>query len=313
MATALMLSLTCTPALADVDLAGQWGPRYQEDWQDRLPGPDLGDYTSLPINDAARARADSWEESLVTEPQRQCIPHPHPYNLHGPANLRIWLETDSNSGLPAAWKIYGTFGRATHTIWMDGRPHPSKYAEKTWEGFTTGHWEGDTLVTFTDHIKAGYLRRNGIPTSDQTTVTEHWMRRGDALTVTVIVYDPVYLTEPFIRTTTFQSDPSQTNALPTPCSPVVEIPRPRGAVPHYLPGTNPDLNELNKTKSVPTFALRGGAETMYPEYRKRLKEAYKAPAKCETYCCGWVAPLPNGIPPGLDCNQFGFKPSATVQ
>jgi hypothetical protein len=163
-------------------------------------------------------------------------------------------------------------------------------------------------VTFTDHIKFSYLRRVGIPASDNATMSQHWMRHGNLLTVTVIIYDPAYLTEPYIRTGNWELDPSQPNTVSSTCQPAVEIPRPEGLVPHYLPGANPDLGEITKTHHIPLEAARGGAETMYPEYRNQLKEKYIAPAKCERYCCGWVAALPNGIPPGLNCNQFGFVP-----
>jgi hypothetical protein len=292
-------------AKAEVDFSGQWSPRYHEDWQERLPGPDIGDYTGLPINDSARAKADAWEESVITLPERQCIPHASTYNLHGPSAMRIWPETDPISGKVVAWKLFGPFGM-NYTVWMDGRPHPSEFAAHTWEGFTTGKWQGDTLTTYTDHVKYAYLRRVGIPHSDQATMAQHWMRHGDTLTITVIVYDPVYLTEPYIRTANWQLDPEQPNTLPVHCEVVVEIPRPRGAVPHILPGANPDLDELTKKFNIPFEAVRGGAETMYPEYRKKLKDKYVAPAKCERFCCGWIAPLPNGIPPGLNCNQYGF-------
>ena len=60
---------------AQVDLAGEWGSKYTWDYQERLPGPELGDYTGLPINEAARLKADSWEASVQTLPERQCIPH----------------------------------------------------------------------------------------------------------------------------------------------------------------------------------------------------------------------------------------------
>jgi hypothetical protein len=310
-ARALMLSMlilvATVPALAEVDLSGQWAPRYHEDWQDRLPGPDIGDYTGLPINDAARAKADAWEESVITEPERQCIPHSSTYNLHGPSAFRVWSEADPNSGQVVAWKMFGPFGM-NYTIWMDGRPHPSKNALYTWEGFTTGHWEGDTLTTFTDHVKFNYLRRVGIPTSDRVSMTQHWMRHGNVLTITVIINDPVYLTEPYIRTANWQLDLAQQNTLSSTCQPAVEIPRPKGLVPHYLPGTNPFLGEMTRMYHIPLEALRGGAATMYPEYRKRLKNNYVAPEKCVRYCCGWIAPLPNGIPPGLNCNQYGFIP-----
>jgi hypothetical protein len=295
-ASAMLVTLgfwSSTPLRAEVDLSGQWADKYHEDWPERLPGPDVADYSGLPINEAARIKADSWEASVQTIPERQCIAHPFPYSLRGPANLKIWAELDPVSERPIAWKVYGTFGRATHTVWMDGRAHPSKYAAHTFEGFTTGVWEGDMLTTYTTHIKMGYLRRNGVPTSDETTVTEHWVRHGNTLTAIAIVEDPVYLTEPYIRTSSWVLDPSQ-QVLATPCEPVVEVERKAGTVPHYLPGTNPFINEVSGLYNIPVFAVRGGAETMYPEYRKKLKDVYKAKVQCERYCCGWGGGAANG-------------------
>ena len=137
-------------------------------------------------------KGDAWEESVVTEPERQCIPHP--FHLQSPRSCQS--SESGRKSIPtraATWpgKCGARSARATHTMWMDGRPRPSKYAMHTWEGFTTGHWEGDTLVTFTDHIKVGYLRRNGIPTSDQRTVASTGCGTATLLTMTVIVYDPV--------------------------------------------------------------------------------------------------------------------------
>ena len=85
----------------------------------------------------------------------------------------------------------------------------------------------------------------------------------------MIITDPVYLTEPFIRTTDWQADPRQAIA-PYPCEAVVEIDRPLGAVPHHLPGANTFLKEFPQRYGVPEQAARGGAETMYPEYRLKL-------------------------------------------
>ena len=120
-------------------------------------------------------------------------------------------------------------------------------------------------------LKEGYLRRNGLPRSSLATVTEHWIRHGDVLTVAVIMNDPVYLTEPFIRTTDYELNLRQ-NVPPYPCEMVTEVDRPRGLIPHYLPGTNPDLKEFADRWGVPFEATRGGAETMYPDYRKKLKQ-----------------------------------------
>ena len=155
---------------------------------------------------------------------------------------------------------------------MDGRPHPPANAPHTWQGFSTGKWEGNMLTITTTHLKIGWIRRNGIPRSDRATVVEHWIRHENYLTWVVIVTDPVYLTEPFIRTTDFVLDPDQQIA-PYPCEVVVEIQRPRGAIPHHLPGTNPFLNEFADKHGLPRDAARGGAETMYPEFLQTMAAA----------------------------------------
>ncbi|MBI4262809.1 MAG: hypothetical protein HY657_00390, partial [Acidobacteria bacterium] len=60
-----------------------------------------------------------------------------------------------------------------------------------------------------------------------------------------------------------------------------------GDVPHYLPGQNPAIDFVTRTYNLPREAVLGGAETMYPEYRKRLQGTYVPPDRCTRYCCGW--------------------------
>jgi hypothetical protein len=93
------------------------------------------------------------------------------------------------------------------------------------------------------------------------------------------VDDPVYLTEPFVRSTDYELDLHQ-QIPPYPCEVVREVERPKGAVPHLLPGTNAFTKEFGERYGVPYEATRGGAATMYPEYRKKLvgATAKKAPA-----------------------------------
>src|SRR6186997_3288956 len=79
--------LTAAPAVAQVDFTGEWGPAYHEDRPERIPGPELGDYMGLPISDAARRAADSWDAdriSVVT--QYQCRPHSSDYGMRGLGN-----------------------------------------------------------------------------------------------------------------------------------------------------------------------------------------------------------------------------------
>ena len=125
---------------------------------------------------------------------------------------------------------------------MDGRPHPPAYAAHTWQGFSTGKWEGDMLTVETTHLKPAYVRRDGLARSEKATVREHFIRNGNVLTLVTIVNDPVYLTEPYIKSRNFWLDPGYQMTL-YPCSVDVEIDRPAGVIPHYLPGANPFLDE----------------------------------------------------------------------
>ena len=261
---------------AGYDLTGEWAPRFHEDQPERIPGPEIGDYLGLPINDAARLHADSWDAAILTLPEHQCKPHPSDYSPRGPANLRIWKEVDTPTQQLIAYHTHISWQAPERTIWMDGRSHPPPYAAHTWQGFSTGRWEGDMLTITTTHLKMGWIRRNGVPRSDQAVVTEHLVRHGDYLTWIIFIDDPVYLTEPFIRTTNFVADPHQQIA-PYPCQIVEEIDRPPDVVPHHLPGQNPFLLEFPATSGVPPAAARGGAETMYPEYRPDTNAASATP------------------------------------
>ena len=268
----LLAAVTAIPAFAQRDITGEWDNNFDEDFLERIPGPDIGDYLGLPINDAARLHADSWDASLLTLPEHQCKPHPSDYGIRGPAQLRVWKEVDTPTQQLIAYHTHVFWQAPERTIWMDGRDHPPDYAPHTWQGFSTGKWEGDMLTVTTTHLKTGWIRRNGVPRSENAVVTEHWIRHGKYLTVTTIVNDPAYLSEPFIRTTDFTNNPDQ--QIPAyPCESVEEVERPLGAVPHHLPGTNPFLNEFAQRFHVPEQAARGGAETMYPEYRKKMKES----------------------------------------
>ncbi len=297
-------ALLTAPVLAEIDLAGNWDNRWHEDYIEIAPGPDVVDYLGLPINDESRAKALSYSASVLSLPERQCLYYTPEYLVGSPIRIKIRAEADPVTGKTVAWKISGTVDRSPLTIWMDGRPHPSPNAPHTFAGFTTGEWEGDTLTTFTTHMKAGYLRRNGVPLSDQATLTEHIFRHGDTLTIVGLTEDPVYLTEPFILTRTWRLDPSvQITPTPSPCTPEVEVARlsgGEGAVPHYLPDRNPFTDEVTKMYRIPAEAVLGGAETMYPEFRKKLKDTYVAPEKCVRYCCGW-----GGNTAGLGCVTGG--------
>jgi len=268
------------PAAAQIDLSGEWGAVFHEDLPHR-GGVQLGDYTGLPLNEAGWRKAQSWDEAVVATHERQCIPHVVNYALRGPATIRFVKRADPASGRLLAYDLLGSYGRP-RTIWMDGRPHPSDLAPHTWAGFSTGHWERNALVVETSHIKMGWIQRNGAPTSDLTTMVEHFIRHDDHLMVVTIVKDPVFLSEPFIRTTNFVlSLGANANAWGS-CAPqqtVDELPgAPPGYVPHHLPGDVAHIQEFVAKSGVPPEAARGGAATTYPEYALTLEHLARDPA-----------------------------------
>jgi hypothetical protein len=265
-------------ARAQTDFTGQWAPLYHEDTIERVPGPELGDYTGLPLTEAARLRADSWDADRISVVQEyQCRPHSADYSLRGLAPMRIWADYDPSTQRITAFHTHMGAYENHRLVHLDGRPHPPEYAAHTFQGFSTGVWEGNTLTVTTTHLKANYLRRNGLPRSAKARLTEHWN-----LTIVSVLEDPVVLTEPLVRSQSWFFDPGQRAGL-FPCEYVPEVPAPPGTVPHHLPGTNPNLKEYLDWYGVPAEAARGGAETLLPEFRSKI-QSVKPKDRCERFC-----------------------------
>jgi len=273
---ALAVALLGIPAFAQVDLSGSWQPWPSED---ALGNPDLVDYTGLPINNFARQWALSWDSDRLGAQEHQCQVHTAGYIYGGPHRLRIWEERDPQTQNIVALHNYISTYEQNRTIWMDNRPHPPEYAAHTWMGFSTGKWDGNTLTVYTTHIKQGWYRRNGTPSSDQMTVVEHFIRHGNILTHASIATDPVYLAEPFIKTQSYDLSVNPEGNWLWPCEYVNELPgTPRSSVISYQPGQNPYQTEFAAKYQIPMEAALGGPETMYPEFMDKMK-GLKPPAK----------------------------------
>ena len=257
--------ITC-PAFAQVDLSGGWRQPMNED----VPaGQEIGDYAGMPVNDEARARADTWDARTWEMIEHECEPHPADYAPRGPASMRIYSDIRQLDQQVVAWHMQLLWMLPQRTIYMDGRPHPSEYAAHTWQGFSTGEWVADMLKVTTTHMKEGWLRRDGLPRSSKATMTEFLIRHGSYFTLAAIVDDPIYMTESFIRTSNWIAGTAVSFA-PMNCIPSNEVSHPKGFVAHHLPGTNPWLTEFASKYEIPVEATRGGAETMYPEYLLKI-------------------------------------------
>jgi hypothetical protein len=271
--TLLLIGSSSAPVFGQADFSGTWIPRYHEDYPERIPGPELGNYLGLPINEAARWYADSWHPDRITLPEEQCRVHVAPYIYRGPIRLQIWQERDALTREFIAIKHRISTYDQDRTIYLDGRSHPPAQAAHTWMGFSTGKWEGEKLIVTTTHLKKGWHRRNGVPMSDKATLTEHFIRNGELLTRISVVIDPVYLTDPLVKSEDFvltREDVGTRNLLFN-CKSVVEVDRPEGIVPHFPLGENPYIDDFRKRLGLPASATRGGMETLYPEFVDVLK------------------------------------------
>jgi len=309
---AVLLMGSMKPAYAQVDLSGQWAALNMNDARTRGPGPDLMDQTTIPLNEEGRAVAASYSYSTISMPERMCMDWSQDYITFAPHAIMVERVDDPVNGGVAAWRISaGGSDRATLPIWIDGRNHPSDNDIHTFNGYTTGQWEGAVLTGHMDHMKRGLTARNGSPLSDQAKMTIHVTRHGDILTVMTMTEDPIYLDAPYVQAGSYRINPVG-NAGPVnpPCYPLTEVPRldVPGTVPHYLPGQNPNQETFAKAHNLSLDVTSGGAENIYPEYRKKLKATYKIPGECHVRDGGRLDCIPGPAPTQKPADNFAVPP-----
>ena len=304
-AVLIVALFAAAPTSAQVDLTGTWQRAAQND---NGAANEPVDLLGMPFNADGRTKALSYDIASLSATERQCQTYPPIYAIVGPFPLQFVMEPDPVTQKLLAWKILGWGDRAETMIWMDGRPHPPSVAPHSHGGFTTGTWEGDTLTTVTTHAKLGDIKRHRGFSSDRATLTMRFNRHGDLLTATGVLEDPVYLAEPYVLTEVYRLTTNPNNFPSTACEPIEELPRLHenpAFVPHYRPGKHPAMNEMTEHYNIPLEAVLGGPETMYPEYRKKLKDKY-VPPLCKGPNCGG-SPAPPA-PPVAPTNGRGAAP-----
>jgi len=206
---------------APVDLTGYWVSVVTEDWRYRMVVPAKGDYQGVPLTKAARKIADSWEPGKEAAPGEACKSYGAPALLRVPGRLHItWqddqtlkLETDAGQQTRlfhfGAWK-----GAGARTLQGDS------VAE--WEGGGRGATDGSLKVT-TTNLTSGFLRKNGVPYSENASLMEYYevVTQPDGsplLVVTISTTDPEYLRAPFVISSQFKKEPGNAKWKPSPCS-----------------------------------------------------------------------------------------------
>ena len=136
----VLLTFVSVPVSAQSDFSGEWFSIPYEDRQESRTGPQIGDYTGMPVNDANRMRADNEDASWYALPEWQCRPHGVEYMTLGMSDLRISKIVDPITGRLTGFRMHWLRSAVDREIWLDGRPHPSEYGHRTLEGFSTGRW-----------------------------------------------------------------------------------------------------------------------------------------------------------------------------
>src|SRR5258708_25079498 len=185
---------------APIDLTGYWVSVVDEDWRFRMVMPPPGDYMGVPMTAEARKVADAWDPNKDDASGDRCKAYGAPSLLRQPGHLHITWQDDRTMRLDTD---AGTQTRLFHFGDWKAPAGPS-----TLQGDSVAAWEAAgvrSLKVATSHLKAGYLRKNGVPYSENAALTEYYdllkEHNGDLmLVVTTVVADPQYLLEPFIVT-----------------------------------------------------------------------------------------------------------------
>lgn len=203
---------------APIDLTGYWVSIVDEDWRFRMVVPPPGDYMGVPMNAASGRVAAAWDPAKDEAAGNQCKAYGAPALLRQPGHLHISWQDDQTLRLDM------DTGTQTRLFHFGNWKAPAGPA--TWQGDSVAQWEFTgvrSLKVDTTHLKAGYLRKNGVPYSENATLTEYYdvlkESNGDTmLVVTTVTTDPQYLREPFIVTSHFKKQDNDAGWTPTACS-----------------------------------------------------------------------------------------------
>ena len=212
-------------AAAPIDLTGYWVSLVNEDWRYRMVTPAPGDYQGVPMTANAVRVADTWDPAKDEASGDQCKSYGAPALLRVPERLHITWQDDQTMRMDVD---SGTQTRLFHFgDWKAPAGPPTLQGDSSalWEmqrAAGGGPRNGSLKVT-TSHLKAAYLRKNGVPFSENALLTEYYdvlkEHTGDVMmVVTIVVNDPIYLREPFIVTSHFKKQPGDAGWKPTACS-----------------------------------------------------------------------------------------------
>lgn len=214
---------------APVDLTGYWVSVVTEDWLWRMMTPAVGDLASIPMNAEGRRVAEAWDWTRDEAAGEACRSYGAAAIMRVPGRVHVTWE-DANT-----LRVDTDAGTQTRLFHFNRSGDPG--GTPSWQGTSLASWDlagrggrgvspqsrGGSLKVTTSNLRPGYLRKNGVPYSEDASVTEYFTRLPESfgaawMVVTTIVDDPRYLNEPFITSTHFRRLPDDRGWNPTPCS-----------------------------------------------------------------------------------------------
>jgi hypothetical protein len=253
-------------ANAPIDLTGYWVSVVTEDWRHRMATARQGDFESLPLTAEGRRVAEQWNLEQDNAADLECKAFGVGGIMRQPGRLHITWENDDTlkidfdagtqtrllhfdpAGVAPAEKTWQGFSIAEWERPTGARGGPVRAQIGNSSGPVAAGGggrgqrggppppasltEGGALHVVTTNFREGYLRKNGVPYSEDAEITEYFHRlpahpNGDTwLHVVTIVEDPQYLNDPFYTSTHFKLEPNGAKWNPTPCR---TAPPPAGA------------------------------------------------------------------------------------
>jgi hypothetical protein len=218
-------------AAAPIDLTGYWVSVVSEDWRYRMVTPAKGDYQGVPMTPEAVKVADAWDPDADEASGNQCKSYGAAGIMRVPGRLHISWQDENTL------RVETDSGTQTRTFRF--KDDQSSNGERSWQGTSVARWEspsagrgrganvpapkGGSLKVVTTNMRAGYLRKNGVPYSEEALLTEYvdlapFPGGGQLLVVTSVVEDAKYLRQPFIVSTQFKKQADASGWDPSSCS-----------------------------------------------------------------------------------------------
>jgi hypothetical protein len=228
-------------AAAPIDLTGYWVSIVTQDWRWRMVTPAKGDYQGIQLTPEARKIADAWDPAKDEVAGEQCRSYGAPALMSVPGRLHITWQDDNTL------KIETDAGMQTRLLHFGDYKAPPN-TPRTWQGVSVAQWQtpraavplvfrpvdraadapavrpsGGSLRVVTTHLRSGYLRKNGVPYSENAVLTEFWdsYKRPNGeewLTITTQVEDPQNLRTTRLVAPLFKKEANGAKWDPTPCS-----------------------------------------------------------------------------------------------